>query len=92
MEDIMNAPVKSLLVVAAAALPGIAFAQLGDAKYCSALVTKYEALLDQSQKKGEQPQNLAAKAAAEKCKAGDTSGIPALETALRDAKITLPER
>ena len=88
----MNAPLKSLLVVAAAALPGIAFAQLSDTKYCSALVTKYESFLDQSQKKGEQPQNIAAKAAVEKCKAGDTSGIPVIETALRDAKISLPDR
>jgi hypothetical protein len=92
MEEIMNAPLKSLLVAAAATLPGIAFAQMSDAKYCSALVNKYEALLDQSQKKGEQPQNIAAKAAVEKCRAGDTSGIPVIETALRDAKITLPER
>jgi hypothetical protein len=90
MEKIMYAPLKTLLVVAVAALPGIAFAQLGDTKYCSALVGKYEALLDQSQKKGEQPQNLAAKAGVEKCRAGDMSGIPAIETALRDAKITLP--
>ena len=86
----MDMPLKTLLVVMAAALPGIAFAQLGDTKYCAALVSKYEALLDQSQKKGEQPQTLAAKAGVEKCKAGDTSGIAAIETALRDAKISLP--
>jgi hypothetical protein len=92
MEKVMNAPLKSILVAAVATLPGIAFAQMSDAKYCSALVNKYESFLDQSQKKGEQPQNLAVKAAVEKCKAGDTSGIATIETALRDAKIDLPAR
>ena len=86
----MSTVLKSLSIIVACTLPAAAFAQSTDAKYCAALVAKYEAYLDQSQKKGEQPQNIAAKAGAEKCKSGDAAGIPALETALKDAKLDLP--
>jgi hypothetical protein len=88
----MNASVKGLLVIVALSLPTAAFAQSNDIKYCTALVRKYEAFLDQSQKKGEAPQNLAAKVGVEKCEAGDASGIPAIEKALQDAKLDLPPR
>jgi hypothetical protein len=88
----MNTSLKGLLAVIAFALPTAAFAQSNDANYCKALVAKYEGFLDQSQKKGEAPQNVAAKVGVEKCKAGDTSGIPDIEKALQDAKITLPPR
>jgi len=88
----MNASMKGLLAIVALLLPTAAFAQSSDAKYCAALVRKYEAFLDQSQKKGESPQNLTAKVGVEKCKAGDTSGIPAIEKALQDAKFDLPPR
>jgi hypothetical protein len=88
----MNASMKGLLAIVALSLPTAAFAQSSDTKYCTALVRKYEAFLDQSQKKGEAPQNLAAKVGVEKCKAGDASGIPAIEKALQDAKLDLPPR
>jgi hypothetical protein len=88
----MNASMKGLLAIVAFSLPTAAFAQSSDAKYCAALVSKYTAFLDQSQKRGEQPQSLEAKAAVEKCKAGDMSGIPAIEKALKDAKLDLPPR
>jgi NADPH-dependent ferric siderophore reductase len=39
-----------------------------------------------------QQQNVDTKAAVEKCKAGDASGIPAIEKALKDAKYDLPPR
>jgi hypothetical protein len=96
MERIMNTSLKNLLAVAAAAaavaLPGVAFAQSSDAAYCGALVSKYEHYLDMSSKRGEQPQSLEAKTGIEKCQAGDASGIPAIEKALRDAKYSLPSR
>jgi hypothetical protein len=92
MEKSMNTFIKGLLAIIAFSLPTAAFAQSSDATYCTALVRKYEAYLDQSQKKGETPQNLAAKVGVEKCKAGDTSGIPAIEKALKDAKFDLPPR
>ena len=42
--------------------------------------------------KSRPPQGLDARAAVERCKAGDTSGISAIEKALENAKITLPAR
>ena len=88
----MNTLIKSLLAAALFSLPVAAFAQSSDAAYCKALVAKYEQYLDQSSKKGEQPQNVATKGAVEKCKAGDTSGIPEIEKALKGAKLDLPPR
>ena len=88
----MNTLIKALLAAALFSMPIAAFAQSSDADYCKALVAKYEQYLDQSSKKGEQPQNVAAKAGVEKCKAGDTAGIPAIEKALKDAKFDLPPR
>jgi hypothetical protein len=92
MEKIMNTLTKALLAATLFSLPVGAFAQSSDAAYCKALVAKYEQYLDMSSKKGEQPQNLTAKAGVEKCKAGDASGIPAIEKALKDAKLDLPPR
>jgi hypothetical protein len=92
IEETMNASAKGLLAIVALSLPTVAYAQSSDVTYCAALVGKYQAFLDQSQKRGEAPQSLSAKAAVEKCKAGDTSGIPDIEKALRDAKIDLPPR
>jgi len=91
-EETMNASMKGLLTIAAFSLPTAAFAQSSDTKYCTALVAKYEAYLDKNRRLGEPPQSLAAKVGVEKCKAGDTSGIPAIEKALKDAKFDLPPR
>lgn len=77
-------------IVMATLLPIAASAQSADASYCGALVEKYDRYLDMSSKRGQQPQNLDTRAAIEKCKAGDPSGIPAIEKALRNAKIDLP--
>ena len=86
----MNTFIKAGLAAVLFSLPVVAFAQSSDAAYCKALVAKYEQYLDMSSKKGEQPQNLNAKAGVEKCKVGDTSGIPAIEKALKDAMYDLP--
>jgi hypothetical protein len=88
MEKVMNTFTKILLAAALLSLPATAFAQSSDAAYCNALVAKYQQYLDQSSKKGQQPQSVDAQAAVEKCKAGDTSGIPAIEKALMDASST----
>jgi len=88
----MNASLKGLMAVVALSFPTATFAQSNDATYCAALVSKYEAFLNQSQKRGEAPQGLAARAGVEKCKAGDASGIPDIEKALKDAKLDLPSR
>jgi hypothetical protein len=92
MEEIMNTSLKAMVAVALFALPAAAFAQSSDAQYCKALVDKYEQYLDMSSKRGQQPQGLDARAGVEKCKAGDPSGIPEIEKALKDAKYDLPPR
>lgn len=95
---------KNTLLAAAVVviLPMAAIAQSGstqstgakasDLRYCQALVGAYEQYLGMSQKRGAQPQSLETKAGVEKCKAGDTSGIPAIEKALKNAKFDLPSR
>jgi hypothetical protein len=90
----MNIFIKGLLPVVAVALafPAASFGQSKDVAYCGALVAKYHQYLNQDSKRGDQPQSLAAKDGVEKCKTGDTSGIPAIEKALKDAKFDLPPR
>ena len=90
----MNTLIKGVLpvVVAALAFSAASFAQSSDAAYCRALVAKYEAYLDQNPRLGASPQGLNAKVGVEKCKTGDTSGIPAIEKALKGAKLDLPPR
>jgi len=77
-------------VVVATLMPLAAFAQSTDATYCTALVQKYEQYVDKNSGRVQQLQSLDARAAVEKCKAGDTSGIPAIEKALKNARIDLP--
>jgi len=72
--------------------PFLAAAQGGDGAYCTALSQKYQQYLDAETRGGRQPQSLDARAAIEKCKAGDLTGIPVIEKALKDAKIDLPPR
>ena len=70
-----------------------ASAQSNDKQYCAALASKYERYLDQQVRNSGQPQNIEARMAIEKCKAGDTVvAIPALERALLAAKLDLPPR
>jgi len=90
----MNTFIKGVLPVVAVALafPAASFGQSKDDAYCAALVAKYERYLDQDSRQGLQQQNIGTKAAVEKCKKGDTSGIPAIEKAFKDAKLDLPPR
>jgi len=77
----------------ALALASPAFAQSKDVAYCQALAGKYQQYLaygSGGRHGGTDDQNIAARMAADKCKAGDTSGIPVLEHTLKDAKIELP--
>lgn len=88
----MNTFFKGLIAVAAISLPGIASAQSSDAAYCKALVDKYEHYLDMGSKRGRQPQTLEARISVAQCQTGDVRGIPGLEKALVDARISLPSR
>ena len=80
------------MLVAAILLPSMARANAGDVAYCNALVQKYERHLAGGSAKSRPPQGLEAREAVERCKAGDTSGISAIEKALENAKFTLPSR
>ena len=80
------------ILAAAVLLPAVSSADTKDAAYCGALVQKYERYLAIGSNKSRPPQGLEAKVAVEHCKAGDTSGISAIEKALENAKISLPAR
>jgi hypothetical protein len=93
MELNMKISFEWLLPGLVAALPMAASAQSNDQQYCAALSGKYERYLDQQIRNSAQPQNIQARMAIEKCKAGDAvAAIPALERALLAAKLDLPPR
>ena len=76
----------TLIFFASIALPFAAFAQSADAKYCEALSVEYRKL-NTDASTGPQADAMA------QCKAGNTAaGIPVLEKALKDGKVTLPSR
>ena len=80
------------VLAAAILLPAMAQANAGDIAYCDALVQKYERHLAGGSAKSRPPQGLEAREAVERCKAGDASGISAIEKALENARFTLPSR
>ena len=80
------------LVAVAMLLPTVASAHSSDSAYCGALVQKYERYLTVGSGKSRPPQGLEAREAVERCKAGDASGVSAIEKALENAKISLPSR
>ena len=80
------------MLAAAILLPAVASANSSDVAYCDALVQKYERHLNVGSSKSRPPQGLEARVAVERCKAGDASGIAAIEKALENAKISLPPR
>ena len=68
-------------------LAGMALAQTSDAQYCAQLIQMYREYVGANRASGDVPMAIA------KCNEGDTAtGIPILEKALRDARITLPPR
>jgi hypothetical protein len=78
----MTGVTKLLLVCSTIALP------LADAGYCQALSNTYRNVVPKTGNP-----TAAAPVAMAKCAAGDTAaGIPVLEQALRDARVTLPPR
>lgn len=64
-----------------------------DVQYCGALLARYDTFVNKAARSGGmQSTNNAANVAAAKCRVGDTSGIPGLEQALRNAQVALPPR
>jgi len=88
--------IKSLCLISglalAAAVP--ASAQSNDAAYCHALVAKYQQYVGSygSGRSVGVDQTAAERVAVDKCNAGDHSGNPVLEQALKNAKLELPSR
>jgi hypothetical protein len=78
------------------ALPQTAAAQSrpNDRQYCDALVELYRAYVNEPmQGRQQRPPNVEPEVGISKCQTGDTAtGIPILEKALRDSRITLPAR
>jgi hypothetical protein len=86
---------RYLLASALLGLPLAASAQSDDARYCAALIDKYQTYLGSAAtgKHVGLDQDAIARMAIEKCRAGNPStGIPILEGKLRDAKVELPSR
>ena len=82
----MKKTVIYLVACASLALPFAAMAAMTDAQYCEALSVEYRKL-DTQATSGPQADAMA------QCKAGNTAaGIPVLEKALKDGKVTLPSR
>jgi hypothetical protein len=70
-----------------------ASAQSNDVAYCKALTGKYQSYVARSSGKHEGVDtNAQARMAIDKCSAGDASGIPVLEQALKNAGMDLPKR
>jgi hypothetical protein len=84
---IMTPTTKLLVACLALGLPFTAFAQSADAKYCQALADVYRKTVAH-----DTTPNAEVPTAVAKCQAGDTSGIPVIEKALKDAKVELPPR
>jgi hypothetical protein len=82
----MKMTLTCLVACASVMLPFATMAQMTDAQYCDALSVEYRKLNTQA------TSGVEADAMAQ-CKAGNTAaGIPVLEKALRDGKVTLPKR
>ena len=74
------------LIVGSIAMPFAAMAAMTDAQYCEALSVEYRKL-NTDTSTGAPADAMA------QCKAGNTAaGIPILEKALKDGKVTLPSR
>jgi hypothetical protein len=70
-----------------------ASAQSNDVAYCQALTGDYQNYVARSSGKHEGVDtNAEARMAIDKCGAGDASGIPVLEQALKNAGMELPTR
>jgi hypothetical protein len=83
----MTSAIKLPITCLVLALPLAAAAQSDDAKYCAALSDLYRKTIAR-----ESTPNAEVPVAIAKCQAGDTSGIPVIEKALKDSKVELPSR
>jgi len=81
-----------LTTVLALAFAAPASAQSNDVAYCKVLSGKYQDYVARSSGRHEGVDtNAEARMAIDKCRAGDASGIPVLEQALKNAGLDLPK-
>jgi hypothetical protein len=86
-EQAMMRIVTTVSVGVAFMLPFMARAEMTDAQYCQAMVDKYRTASGGTQN------NQAVAEAMDQCAKGNAAaGIPVMEKALKDAKVTLPAR
>jgi len=86
--------IKTAICVAglSLAIPLVAFAQSGDAKYCAALSDKYTTYAQASGGRSHNTPPADVATAMSQCSSNASASIPVLEKALNAAKITLPAR
>ena len=76
-----------------AALPAGALAQSADSNYCTALSATYDKYVnDPVGGRGNQPANVTISRAKQQCASNPAAGIPVLEQALKDRRVSLPPR
>jgi hypothetical protein len=73
-------------------IPGVAFAESSDVKYCEALAEKYDSFIDTSGSMGGRPTPVDIQKAEDSCKTNPAAAIPVLEKTLKAARFTLPPR
>ena len=83
----MRKSVMCLTAGMALALPFTALADMTDAQYCQAMVDKYRTATGGTQNNQDVAQAM------DQCSKGNTAaGIPVMEKALKEQKVTLPTR
>jgi hypothetical protein len=84
---------NTLIFLLIAALPAVASAQSADTTYCNALGATYEKYVNNpSGGRGNQPASATISEAQRQCAGNPAAGIPVLERALKDARVSLPPR
>jgi hypothetical protein len=89
---IMTAKILTILASSALIIPGVAFAQSNDVKYCEALAEKYDTYIDTSGNMGGRPTPVDVQKAEDSCKTDPAAAIPVLEKTLKAARFSLPPR
>ncbi len=89
---IIGVAVAVVAVAFTLALPLAAQAQSGDAAYCKALTDKYRTYVTPPGRGSGAHGNAAVETAIAQCTSDPQRSIPAIEGALKDAKIDLPPR
>jgi hypothetical protein len=84
---------NALIFLLIAMLPAGALAQSADTNYCNALSATYLKYVNNPNSgRGNQPASATIGDAQNQCATNPAAGIPVLERALKDARVSLPPR